>query len=72
MAFGRGTPDLHLSSLKPLQRILEDIVKKQPLALYQAKAGKGADSLREQIVRLMLLSGCSLHPEDIVITTGCH
>ncbi len=71
MAFGRGTPDLHLSSLKPLQRILEDIVKKQPLALYQAKAGKGADSLREQIVRLMLLSGCSLHPEDIVITTGC-
>ncbi len=71
IAFGRGTPDLKLSSLKPLQRIYQNTVQSQPLSLYQAKTGKGAEELREQIVRLMLLSGCSLHPEDIVITTGC-
>ncbi len=71
MAFGRGTPDLELKTLKPLQRIYQEIAKYQPQVLFQAKAGKGSDSLREQIVRLMLLSGCSLHPDDIVVTSGC-
>ena len=71
MAFGRGTPDTQLSTLKPLRRIHQDIAKHQPQVLYHAKIGKGSLTLREQIVRLMLLSGCNLHPEDIVITTGC-
>jgi DNA-binding transcriptional MocR family regulator len=71
LAFGRGTPNTQLSTLKPLQRIFKDIAKNQPQALYRARAGKGEISLREQIVRLMLLSGCALHPDDIVITAGC-
>ncbi|NVJ11385.1 PLP-dependent aminotransferase family protein, partial [Myxococcus sp. AM001] len=28
--------------------------------------------MREQISRLMLDSGCSLSPQEIIVTTGCH
>ena len=71
LAFGRGTPETQLSTLKPLQRIHLDIAKYQPHAIYHSKSGKGSQALRKQIVRLMLLSGCTLHPEDVVITSGC-
>ena len=71
LALGRGRPDTQFKTLKPLQRIFQDAAKYQPQLIFQSKASHGVTSLREQIVRLMMLSGCVLHPDDIVITTGC-
>ncbi len=71
MAFGRGTPETTLSTLKPLQRIHANLARQFPQTLFNNETGKGAEVLRKQIVRLMLKSGCHVHHDDILITTGC-
>lgn len=71
VAFGGGAPDITLKTLKPLQRIHADLSRQQPRSLFENAKGNGLEELREQIVRLMQNSGCYLHPDDIVITTGC-
>jgi len=71
MAFGGGGPDLSLKTLKPLQRIHAEISRQQPKRIFENAKGNGLVELRKQIVRLMQNSGCHLHADDIVITTGC-
>lgn len=70
-AFGRGNPGTNLSSLKPMQRILTHFARYQPQDIYRSEVGIGAEALREQIALLMQKSGCQIHPDDILITTGC-
>ena len=70
--FGGGSPDVTQPSLKPLwremsrlaQHNVHDVLSYDPLA--------GQRELRTQISRLMLDSGSSVDPDDIVITNGCH
>jgi DNA-binding transcriptional MocR family regulator len=70
--FGGGSPDVTQPSLKPLwremsrlaQHNVRDVLSYDPLA--------GQPELRTQISRLMLDSGSSVDPDDIVITNGCH
>ncbi|MCL4108261.1 UNVERIFIED_CONTAM: hypothetical protein GTU68_065289 [Idotea baltica] len=71
ISFGGGLPDITLKTLKPLQKIHSDLAKRQGLSIFENAKGNGIKALRVQIVRLMQNSGCYLHPDDIVITTGC-
>jgi len=70
-AFGKGGPNTNLHTLKPLQRIHASLVRQQPQQYLSNETGNGSYELREQIARLMLKSGCKIHPDDILITTGC-
>ena len=70
-AFGKGGPNTCLKSLKPIQRIYTDIIKNNPQALYKSDIGKGIKKLRQQVARLLIASGCQVHADEIVITTGC-
>lgn len=71
IAFGGGGPDISLKTLKPLQRIHAEIARQQPRRIFDNVKGNGSLELRTQIVRLMQNSGCYLHADDIIITTGC-
>lgn len=71
IAFGGGGPDITLKTLKPLQRIHAEISRQQPKRIFENAKGKGLKELRVQIARLMQNSGCYLHEDEIVITTGC-
>lgn len=71
IALGRGGPDTSLKTLKPLQRIHAEISRQLPKCIFENEKGNGSLALRKQIVRLMQNSGCFLHPDDIVVTTGC-
>ena len=71
MAFGGGGPDISLKTLKPLQRFHAEIARQQPKRIFDNVKGNGSLELRTQIVRLMQNSGCHLHTDDIIITTGC-
>ena len=71
IAFGRGNPNISLSSLKPIQKIHAQIAQNTPEEMYRNEVGIGFKGLREQIVHLMQKSGCNLHPDEIIITTGC-
>jgi len=68
---GRGSPDLSASTLKPLIRIQSDLNRKSPLNTLGYNNLKGNTELRLQIARLTVDSGCQLHPDDIIVTTGC-
>ena len=68
---GRGSPDLSASTLKPLIRLQSDLNRKSSLNTLGYNNLKGNAELRLQIARLMVDSGCQLHPDDIIVTTGC-
>ncbi|MGH1485737.1 MAG: PLP-dependent aminotransferase family protein [Cellvibrionaceae bacterium] len=71
MALGKGTPDVNTGSLKALSKIMANISRRGDIAQFTYDTLQGAVELRLQIARLMVDSGCQLHPDDIVITTGC-
>ncbi|BBB29270.1 PLP-dependent aminotransferase family protein [Neptunomonas japonica] len=67
----RAIPDLNAPTLKPLTRILSDLNKNAHGSMLSYEALRGSDGLRLQVARLMVDSGCRLHPDDIIITAGC-
>lgn len=71
LALGKGTPDVGVNTLKPLFKILANLSRRQDVTAFAYDTLQGAEELRRQIARLMVDSGCRLHPDDIITTTGC-
>lgn len=71
LILGGGTPDLSLKTLKPLAETLARLYRRNRMADNDYDALAGTLALRQQIARLTLNAGCPLHPDDIIITTGC-
>lgn len=69
---GGGTPDIGAPTLKPLFTALTRISRRHDMAMLRYDNIQGLPELREQVARLLVDSGCQLHPDEIVITTGCH
>ncbi|EJO94770.1 GntR family transcriptional regulator [Ectopseudomonas mendocina DLHK] len=72
LQLSRGIPDIDVPTLKPLLRSLSRLSRRQSLRELSYGAVEGEISLRQEVARLTLDSGCQLAAEDIVITTGCH
>ena len=68
---GRGSPDLSAPTLTPLIRIQSELNRQSPLNTLAYGNLKGNSELRKQIARLMIDSGCSLHPDDVITSAGC-
>ena len=68
---GRGSPDIAAPTLKPLLKIQSELNKQSSQNILGYGALNGSAELRLQIARLMIDSGCRLHPDDIITTTGC-
>ncbi|GGO80838.1 GntR family transcriptional regulator [Marinobacterium nitratireducens] len=71
LALGRGMPDIDAPSLKPLQRALASGPGTSGHRGLAYDSLRGSQELRQQVARLGVDSGCRLHPDDIVVTTGC-
>ncbi|GHB10365.1 aminotransferase-like domain-containing protein [Modicisalibacter luteus] len=71
LMLGRGIPDLDAATLKPLQRLLAGLYRHGDALSASYDSLIGSLKLRQQIVRLATTSGCLLHPDDVLITTGC-
>jgi len=64
-------PNMEESSINPLLKKMTELMRhKVSLSLPYGDI-KGAKVLREQIAKLTINSGCALHPDDLVITSGC-
>ena len=68
---GRGMPDVSEPTIKPLLKALSNNARHGDLRSLYYDNIQGIASLREQIARLLLDSGCQLDAEQLVITTGC-
>jgi len=64
-------PNMNEPTLKPLLKKMTELMRHQVTLSLPYGDIKGALVLREQIVKLSVNSGCSLHPDDLVITSGC-
>ncbi|MBJ7537415.1 PLP-dependent aminotransferase family protein [Marinomonas transparens] len=64
-------PDMKASTLKPLLKTLSDLSKQHPELGLGYGDVRGAEELRIELSRLAVASGCQLHPDDLVITSGC-
>lgn len=66
-----AAPDVSKSTLKPLLKTLSELHRHQPEQGLGYGDIRGHIDLREQLSRLLVASGCQLHPDDLVITSGC-
>ncbi|RUR31947.1 PLP-dependent aminotransferase family protein [Vreelandella andesensis] len=71
LLLGRGVPNLAYETLKPLSKILAGLHRSNDLNGFNYDKLSGSPELRQQVARLAIASGCLLHPDDIIITTGC-
>lgn len=64
-------PNMTEPSMKPLLKKMTELMRHQVALSLPYGDIKGARVLREQIAKLAINSGCALHPDDLVITSGC-
>lgn len=64
-------PDMGAVSLRPLLKKIAELSRHHPEAGLSYGDIRGTQVLREQLVRLSVASGCQLHPDDLVVTSGC-
>lgn len=68
---GQGTPNPDLLPAAKLNRILAAQTRRFPRESVAYAPVRGTMRLRTQIARRSLACGCSLSPDDIVVTSGC-
>lgn len=68
---GAAHPNPSLAATEELNRTLTSVARRLGDAGGMYDYAPGCQALRLQIARRSLVSGCSLAPDDIVITSGC-
>lgn len=71
LLLGRGIPNLEYATLNPLSKILAGLHRRTELNGFNYDKLSGSPELRQQVAKLVVASNCLLHPDDILITTGC-
>lgn len=64
-------PNMRTASLTPLLKKMSSLMRHQATLSLPYGDITGAFALREQIASLAEHAGCVLHPDDLVITSGC-
>ena len=64
-------PIMDTPSLKPLLKKMVDLTRHNPQLSLPYGDVRGTPVLRKQIAKLAQASGCQLHPDDLVVTSGC-
>lgn len=68
---GAAVPNPENLPVAKLNRILASVVRQKGAQSISYEMSNGLDALRVQIARRLLSSGCSLNPQEILITSGC-
>lgn len=71
---GTAPPKTDVPSVKQLNRIMTKIIREDahtPNGIDDYDPPPGNKNLRRQIARRMINAGVNIHPDEIVITTGC-
>jgi len=71
---GTAPPNTDVASVKHLSRIMSKIIREdthEPNGVADYDPPPGNTNLRRQIARRMINAGVNVHPDEIIITTGC-
>ena len=69
--FGNARPNPELLPTTALNRCLASVARRHAAAANQCPFPQGEPRLRAEIARRAMDAGCSLSPDDIVVTSGC-
>jgi len=67
---GTAPPKTDVPSVKQLHRIMTKVIREEH-CLSDYDPPPGNENLRRQIARRMINAGVKVHPDEIIITTGC-
>jgi DNA-binding transcriptional MocR family regulator len=68
--FGTAIPAMELMPLNSLNRLMGQALRHQSIDAHSYGDPSGCESLRREIARRMMAAGCSITPEQVVITNG--
>ncbi|MEW6187963.1 MAG: PLP-dependent aminotransferase family protein [Thermodesulfobacteriota bacterium] len=68
---GAAVPNPENLPVEKLSRILASVVRQGGKKSISYEMVEGLEALRIQIARRLLNTGCSTHPKELVITSGC-
>lgn len=68
--FGAAVPSAEFLPTRRLNTLLGRAVRRDPVASQSYDSVPGREELRQEIARRALDAGCSISPEEIVVTTG--
>lgn len=71
LQLGIAVPNPELLPVDKLNRMLARETRRFPMAAVSYELPPGNLRLRKQIAQRLMLSGCTLSPDQIVITSGC-
>jgi DNA-binding transcriptional MocR family regulator len=71
LQLGIAFPNPDLLPIDKLNRMLAAAVRRYRIQSVAYEIPPGCERLRKQISQRLLLSGCTVHPDQIVITSGC-
>lgn len=71
LQLGISLPDPESLPIERLSRMMSSELRRNPVQSVEYAIPPGNLRLRTQIAKRMLKAGCTLRPDEIVITTGC-
>ncbi|MGG6241648.1 PLP-dependent aminotransferase family protein [Nodosilinea sp. AN01ver1] len=69
---GAALPDLAMLPLAQLNRLMGKVLREEPTVAHSYGTLQGSRRLRSEFAKRMLDAGCSVHPDQIVITNGAN
>ena len=69
--FGSAIPDTSLLPIHKLNRVLASISRQEGKLCHSYDFGQGFEELRRHIARRSFEGGCTIGPDDVIITFGC-
>jgi DNA-binding transcriptional MocR family regulator len=67
---GAAVPSADLFPLAALNRLMGQVIRAQPQSVHRYEVPSGCETLRHEVARRLMEAGCSLSPNEIVITNG--
>jgi DNA-binding transcriptional MocR family regulator len=68
--FGAAIPSTELFPLAALNRLMGQVTRAQPQVAHSYEVPTGCEGLRHEVARRLMEAGCSLSPNELVITNG--
>jgi DNA-binding transcriptional MocR family regulator len=67
---GAAVPGVDHLPLNSLNRLMSQVMRADPVGVHSYSSVPGCESLRREVAKRMLSAGCSVSPDNIVITAG--
>ncbi|WP_035988064.1 PLP-dependent aminotransferase family protein [Leptolyngbya sp. KIOST-1] len=69
---GAALPDLAMLPLAQLNRLMGKVLREEPTLAHGYGSPLGLSTLRAELAKRMLDAGCSVHPDQLVVTNGAN